>query len=315
MAACRIAQRGVARRQFDAPADGPFRRDPFAGRPPATDQLVPLSRTRVTPVPPLPEPAFDDHRRGRHRDRTRSRLRMEPVPAPLPLAGEHLLGSAGAPVGPLDCGDVGAAVTVHREHHRGRVRDQGLRVGRFRGLDPAVGDVDTSPGVGLHLAGDQRRAAVRAGCAAHLADSDVPLRDRVPGAAPDRAPSVAGALGAAKADRSGPGGACRITCRHRMGDRAPPVVGALGVDQRDPPRDAARERLRGPQGVGMAGHRATVRRRQGPARHDPCRRRARHLHRQIPRRALSGARRRAGHEHAPLVRQDDIRRAGGRPPR
>ena len=51
-------------------------------------------------------------------------------------------------------------------HERGgrRLRAQGLRLDRLRGVGPAVGVVDASPGVGLHVAGHvvtPRRAARR----------------------------------------------------------------------------------------------------------------------------------------------------------
>ena len=63
-----------------------------------------------------------------------------------------------------------------------RLRDQGLRLGGLRGVDPALGVVDAPAGVGLHLPGAVVAARARpAGRPLHHGDRRAALRDRVPG--------------------------------------------------------------------------------------------------------------------------------------
>ncbi len=60
----RAARGALPRRQLHPRADGALRSDPDQRRPPAADELVPVSRARVTAVSALPEPALHD---GGHR--------------------------------------------------------------------------------------------------------------------------------------------------------------------------------------------------------------------------------------------------------
>ena len=87
-------------------------------------------------------------------------------------------GCSGWAAGPPPGGRGGA---VPRVVGRYRLRDQGLRLGGLRRVDPAVGLVDAPAGMGLHLSLAAVAARRLLGRALHHADGGAALRDGLPG--------------------------------------------------------------------------------------------------------------------------------------
>ncbi len=251
----------VPRRQLPARADAALRRGPDQPGPPPPDELVALPRARLPAVPPLPEPAVHDLGRLRDVPQPRHRLPLVPVPAPGSVAHRRLLERPALRAEPLDGRVGGGGRTVPRLGRRHRLRDQGLRVGRLRRVDAAVGLVDAPAGVGLHLPGPVRTARCVLRRALHHADGGAALRDRVPGLRAARRVALHCAFGplAATRARGGArrGGRVGVGLGHRP--RAPAVP--LGGAQSDPRRHPARERLRRPADAVVAGHRQPLRQR------------------------------------------------------
>ena len=92
---------------------------------------------------------------GRHRHvrRPRHGVPLVPLPAAGPVADHRLLERPALRAEPLDRGVGGGGGAVPRLGRRHRLRDQGLRLGGLRRVDPALGLVDAPAGVGLHLPG------------------------------------------------------------------------------------------------------------------------------------------------------------------
>ena len=119
-------------------------------------------------------------------DRLGPRLHLAPVPAAVAVAGDASTWGPAHAVRAVDGISRRRDVPVRRQRRRRRVRDQGVRVDRVRGLDPAVGHAHPAPGLGVLLAGHQRRSPVPARRRLRLPDGDAPLRDGLPGAHPGR---------------------------------------------------------------------------------------------------------------------------------
>ena len=180
-AAARAAGRALPRRQLPARADGALRSDPHRTGPPAAHELVPNARARLAPVPALPEPALHDHRIDRHRLRPRHGVPVVLVPVARAVAALRVRRRPAVRPEPLDRRRGRRGGAVPRLGRRHRLRDQGLRLGGLRRVDPAVGLVDVAARLGLHLPRPvvaPRRPARRP---PHHGDRGAALRDRVPG--------------------------------------------------------------------------------------------------------------------------------------
>ena len=167
-------------RQLGARTDGALRVAASAGWAPTVDELVPLSRPRLAPVPPLPEPSVHADRSPGPGHRWRRRLPDHLVPVALPVAPVGVLVGAALRPGAQRVATGRRRRAVSHERGGRRVRAQGLPLDRVRSVGPVVGVVDTSTGVGLHLArhviapcGASRRR-VRGPHRSHA------LRDRLP---------------------------------------------------------------------------------------------------------------------------------------
>ena len=211
------------------------------------------------------------HRHGR---RPRHGVPLVAVPAARAVAAHRLLERPAVRAEPLDRRRGRRGGAVPRLGRRHRLRDQGLRLGRLRRVDPALGVVDAATGVGLHLP----RAVVAAGRLLrrplHHADGRAALRDRVPGLRAARRVAlhrplrpVAPARARRRARR---GGAAGLGLGHRPAAPAVPLGGA----QPGARGHGARERLRRPADAVVAVHRPPLRRRPLARRHRPRRRRA-----------------------------------------
>ena len=307
----RGAARRLPQRQLGPRADGPLRHGQARRWSSPPDQLVPLPRARITPVPALPEPPVDHHRCGRGPHRIGPGLHLEPVSAGVPVAGDGLPGGPRPTLRPVDGVGRRADVPVHRQHHRCRFRDQGIRVDRIRCLDPVVGHGYPSPGLGILLAGHQRGAEVPACHRLGVPDRDAPFRNGLPGARPHRALPVPHAVRAEAPGDQGAGRGRGDAGRHRLGDHSPALFGPVGLRQRDPPWDRARERLRRPPRPRVAGLRSAPGRGPPPRPDAASRHRARGLPGPVPPgRARACPSRPARDEPAPLVRPYDVRVAG-----
>ena len=211
-AAPRAPGGALPRRQLPARADGPRGREPDPPGPPAAHELVPLPRAGVTPVPALPEPAVHDRGDDRHGGRPGHRVPLVDIPAARAVATRRVLERPALRPQPVDrrlgCG----RLAVPGLGGRHRLRDEGLRLGRLRGVDPAVGVVDAAVGVGLHLPGTEDAAGRAARRPLHHADGRPALRDRVPRVRPPRGVALPGALGPVA-----PAGARRRARRRRGG--------------------------------------------------------------------------------------------------
>ena len=247
-AAARAAGRALPRRQLAARPDGPLGGGPHQPGPPAAHELVAVPRARLTAVPALPEPAL--HAVGRHRDvrRPGHGVPLVPLPAARPVADHRLLERPALRPEPLDRGVGRGGGALPRLGRRHRLRDQGLRLGRLRRVDAAVGGVDAPAGVGVHLPGADRAAGALGVLRRplHHVDGRAALRDGLPRlrAAPRVAlPGAVGPVAATRACRgTGRGGRAGVGLGHRP--RAGAV--ALGGAQPGPGGHAARERVRRP---------------------------------------------------------------------
>ena len=242
----RTARCALSRRQLGPRTDGALRVEADQRGPPPADELVPVSRPRVAAVLALPEPPLHDGWAHRHRCRSRHGLSLVPLPAARTVAADRLLEWPALPAFTLGGRVRGCGRAVPRLGGRHRVRDQGLCLGRLRRVDPTVGLVDASLGLGLHLQGTFLAAPARrlARRLLHHGDGRVALRDGLPRARAPHRVAVPGALGhvapARARHRRGRGRALGVSLGHLARDR--PV--ALGCTQPGPRRHATRERLR-----------------------------------------------------------------------
>ena len=308
----RAARRAVPRRQLPARADGARGRRPHQPGPPSPDELVPVSRARLTPVPPLPEPAVHDLGTRGHGGQSRHGVPVVPLSAPCALADHRLLERPAVRAEPLD-GRVGRrGGAVPRVGGRHRLRDQGLRLGGLWRMDPTVGLVDAPAGVGLHLPGALVAARGLLGRPLHHADGGAALRDRVPRLRAPRRVALHRPLGPVATDRprggARGGGRAGVGLGHRSAAPAVPLGGA----QSGAGGHRARERLRRTADADVAGHRQPLRQRPlaglAARHHDPRGRRDRSL--PGPLALVPGRPRPRGHlaRHARhVVRADDLR--------
>ena len=281
----------LPRRQLAAPADGARRGQPYQRGSPPPHELVPLPRTGLAPVPALPEPAGHDRRGDRHGGRPRRGLSLVPIPVARLVAVGRLL--VRPPVRPrsLDRGRRGGRRSLPLLVGRHRLRDEGLRVGGLRRVDPAVGVVDPSTGLGLHLSLAPVVARHLPRRPVHHAHGRPALRDRLPRLRPSGRVALP--------DSVGPPASVAASHRHRcvgagrLGLGGLPGAGPipLGGAQPDPQRRSPGERLRRPQGPVVVDQWSALRlraprsRRHGPRRRGPDR-----LHRTV-----AHVRRRPGH--------------------
>ena len=136
----------------------------------------------------------------------------------------------------------------------------------LRRLDPAVGDVDAAPGLGLELAGGPRRARLPPGGRGDRAYRRAALRDRLPGAGGAARLAASGRSAAGGPAAAGRGRPRRLAARVGVGDRPASAAAAVGGGQRAAAGHRARQRLRRASGAALAVHRAAARRR--PAARD-----------------------------------------------
>ena len=135
-------------------------------------QMVRVAASPDPPGPPAPRragsPTSDWARRSscttracpsmiagadRHRRRPRHRVPLVALPPARPVAARGVLERPALRPQPVDRRRGGRGVAVPLVGGRHRLRDQGLRLGGVRRVDPALGLVDASVGVGLHLPG------------------------------------------------------------------------------------------------------------------------------------------------------------------
>ena len=256
-------------------------REPDPPGPPAAHELVPLPRAGVTPVPALPEPAVHDRGDDRHGGRPGYRVPLVDIPAARAVATRRVLERPALRPQPVDrrlgCG----RLAVPGLGSRHRLRDEGLRLGRLRGVDPAVGVVDAAVGVGLHLPGTEDAAGRAARRPLHHADGRPALRDRVPRVRPPRGVALPGALGPVA-----PAGARRRARRRRgggvgLGHRPAARPVTLGGAQPGARRHRARERVRRPSDAVVVVLGPALRRGALGRRDRARRRRYRGLHRAL----------------------------------
>ena len=242
----RAARRAVPGRQLHSRADGALRRLPDQERAPAADQLVPLSRTRIAPVPALPEPALHGVGPDRDRDRPRHRLPLVHVPPAGAVATHHLLVRPPLRAQPLDGGVSRRRVPLPGLGRRHRLRDEGVRLGRLRRVDAAVGLVDAPARLGLHLPRPVVAARRLPRRRLHHADLGAALRNRVPGAGPARGVALPRPFRPVAPARAGGRRRGLRPVGVGVGDR--PAVGTVALCGTQPNSrgDRARERLRGP---------------------------------------------------------------------
>ena len=233
--------RAVPRRQLHPRADDALRGGADQPGPPAADELVPVSRARLAPVPALPEPAVDDRRRLRHLHQPRHGVPLVDVPAVGPLAARRLLVGAAVRAEPLDRGGCGGRLAVADLGGGHRVRGHGVHLARLRRVDPALGVVDTAARLGLHVP----RTGLASldpplGPAGRLlrdGDGRPPLRDGVPRLRGDRRLPVHRLVGPAAPAPPGGAGRCRGVPRVGLGDRAATGPVPLGGEEPGPGGD------------------------------------------------------------------------------
>ena len=313
-AARRGSTRAVPRRLVHPRADDAFRRGTHLVRAPAPDELVPLPRAGFASIPALPEPPLHDGRVDRYGGRTGHGLPLVPLPLAGAVARVGVLGRPALRPQPLDRSVGGRRVTVPRLGARHRLRDQGLRVGGLRGVDPAPGASWTLPlAWGFHLPRPVVAPASKShSCGLlHHGDHRPPLRDGLPGRRPPRHLAVPRPLGPPTTARAHRRRRRRGVLGVGLGRRAGPGSSRNGRRQEPGPGGhRARERLRRAPDPGLALHGPPLRRRSLPHRHHPRRRRDRSLRCPM---AAEHRRTRPPHHlvrHAPHdLRAHDLRRA------
>ncbi len=278
-AARRGSTRAVPRRLVHPRADDAFRRGTYLVRAPTPDELVPLPRAGLASIPALPEPPLHDGRVDRYGGRTGHGLPLVPLPLVGAVARVGVLGRPALRPQPLDRGVGGRRVTVPRLGAGHRLRDQGLRVGGVRGMDPALGVVDPAPCLGFHLPRPVVAPASKShsGGLLHHGDDRPPLRDGLHGRRPPRRLAVPRPLGPPTTARAHRRRRRRGVPGVGLGRRAGPGPVAMGRKEPGPGGDRARERLRRAPDPGLALHGPPLRRRSLPHRHHPRRRRDRSL--------------------------------------
>ncbi len=181
---------------------------------------------------------------GRHGGRSRHGVPVVPLSAARALADHRLLERPALRAEPLD-GRVGRrGGALPRLGRRHRLRDEGLRLGGLRRVDPALGLVDAPAGVGLHLPGAVVAARGLLGRPLHHADGRPALRDRVPRLRAPRRVALHRPFGPVAPDRprrgARGGGRAGVGLGHRPAAPAVPLGGA----QPGARGNGARERLR-----------------------------------------------------------------------
>ena len=271
----------LPRRQLTARADGALRRHPHQPGPPPPDELVPLSRARFTPIPALPEPPVHDLGRHRPSRGPRHRLPLVPVPAARIVATRRLLEWPAVRTQSLDRRRGRSGRTFPGLGRRHRLRDEGVRLGWLRRVDPTVGVVDAPAGVGLHVPGAVLPAGRAARRPLHHGDGRAALRDGVSGFRAARGVAVHRAFRPVASTRPRRGARrCRapgVGLGHRPVGPAVPLGGA----QPGARRHGTRERLRRQPDAVVAPDRPPVRRRALAGRHAARGRRHWRLHRAL----------------------------------
>ena len=242
--AARAAGRALSGRQHPARADGARRCRPHQRGSSPADELVPVPRARLTPVPPLPEPPVHDLGPRRHGRGPRHRVPLVPLPAPGAVADHRLLERPALRAEPLDRRRGRRGRAVPRLGRRHRLRDQGVRVGGLRRVDPAVGLVDAAAGVGLHVQGADDVAGGLLGRPLHHADRRPALRDGLSRLGPARRLALHRAVGPVASDRprrgDRGGGRAGVGLGHRPVAAAVPLGGAQPGARGHGPRERLR---------------------------------------------------------------------------